>query len=195
MRATVLLILAISVTLSTSPSFAKRCTQVFTSESKSLDPLMVSAFNLHQAIASLPVFGKSQRARNKEWEHMKSDLESVDQNILKFREKNPQLVETLDKWTQYNNYWLEKISEFRDLPKEQQDALKASLEVPLSIATKHLIGFLEAPNHRRWKLGRLDHIFNANLDQVGVDLETALFLSDRSSRRYFSRWEVVRCRY
>ncbi len=174
------------------------CTKIYSSNVAPMRPPgdpMRETWNLFQEFSDQPVFGGTKRARRKEREHMEKDLKAVESEMLRFLQKNPHLRETLELWKDFNHYWTQKLIEFKNLPLEKQKQLKSSLEIPLSIGTKHLVSFLEASNHKRWKLGRLHNLLTVHTKHPNVDVETALFLIHRETSKYFSRWDFVRCRY
>lgn len=157
--------------------------------------LMEVTWQIHKELTDLKVFGFTKRGRRKELEHMAKDLKGVERHMDHFLSKHPEAQQTLDLWLEFNNYWLGKIAEFQQLPPKQQKKLKPILEIPLSISTKHLISFLETKSFHHFKWGRLQHLLEAHKKSPEADIETVLFLIERASRRYKSRWDFTRCRY
>lgn len=159
------------------------------------DEALQSSWDIFEASQSLPVFGRSKRARKKERHHIEEDLKGVEKRIARLRQQKPEYSQILDQWMEFNRYWQGRLKEFESLPAKEQKKYRELMELPLSIGTKHLISFLEAPGHGKWKLGRLHYLLTLHLKHPDVDLKTALFLLDRGTRRFFSRWDFLRCKF
>ena len=101
----------------------------------------------------------------------------------------------IEDWDTFNTFWLSKVHEFRALPKKKRDTLASSLELPLSLAIKHYIAFLEAQDLSGWKLGRLSNILSVHTDYPDADVETSLFLLTREVQKYYSKWDFINCKY
>ncbi len=152
-------------------------------------------WELQQALDGTLLFGRTNKSRKKELEHIASDLTGVEEGLIRQIQEKPYIEAQLTQWLEFNQFWLVKLNEYKSLPLSEQKKLKKQMEIPMSIALKHFISFLEAPHHRRWKFGRLEYILTAHVQHPGVDLEASLFLIDRASRRYYSGWDFTHCRY
>lgn len=200
MRSTLLLrvfLITLIILMSLGAHARNSCRRLFLAPplAKNSSPLMDSAWSFFEKIEDSSFLGNTKRSRKKERKHLKKDLEGVQKDFINFQNNNPHLTATLDLWTKYIQYWDLKIIEFESLPLHQQRVLKKDMEVAISIGLKHLVSFLEAKNHRRWKLGRLQELLSSFKQQPDADIETALFLLIRTTKKYFSEWDFIRCKY
>ena len=191
------LLLAILLTTLDPARAQNQCVDLFkiSSPSRQTHEVMATSWALHSALENLPLFGRTKRARRKERQHIADDLKGVEEQLERLLKEKPYLEGYLERWQNFNAFWLEKIKEFESLPPKEQKKLSAQMEIPLSIGLKHLISFLESPHHRRWKLERLNQILSIHTEHPTVDLKASLFLIDRETRKYFSRWDFTRCKY
>ena len=197
MSSLVLLIISLFILTPSVSQSRVRCQGVFRVEMQEIRirQMMQPTWDLYRAFEELDLFGSSKKKRAKERATMKKEIKGVEEAFLIAMKDKPHLHETLDMFQQFNKHWAERLEEYKKLPKEEQARLKESIEVPLSIGIKHFVAFLEARNHRRWKLGRLHYLLELHTKHLNVDLETALFLINRGANKFFSRWDFVNCRY
>lgn len=215
MRALVLLIFAVAWLSSAEALANMTCVRVFSQDLKSpevsredvlervrtatepvtapVHPVFPQMRELTAQIEALKVFGGSKGSRRKAKAEIEADLAHVERDFAKILQKSPNVREYADLWMNFNSYWLNQINSFHTLPVAKQQALRADLEIPLSISLKHFIAFLEAPNHIRWKMGRLKSILNIHEKHANVDVEAALFLLRRQIEKFYSRWDFINC--
>lgn len=158
-------------------------------------PLMEVTWQMIEKSEGLGLFGSSKRARRKERGHIEKDLRSVEKEFEAFLVKRPEFRETLKLWREFNEYWSQKAEEFLELPQAKQKQLREVMEVPFSIGIKHLISFLEAGRLQALKRGRLHAILETHKKHPEVDIETALFHLNRTTSKYYSRWDILRCKF
>lgn len=159
------------------------------------EPIFQQMREFAAQIEALKLFGGSARSRKRERQEIEADIDLLEKNFEKQLQKTPHLREFVDKWSHFNGYWLIKINEFHSLPELKKQELRKFMEVPVSIALKHFIAFLEAPNHRRWQMNRLNSILTIHQKHANIDLEAALFLINRQVQKFYSRWDFINCRH
>lgn len=156
--------------------------------------MVVETKQMIDKIEALKIFGKSKRSRAKEQRHIMEDLEGLIP-LMAAKRKNPLINEFLDKWMEFNRFWMRQIEAFEALPIKEQNELRPYLEAPISIATKHLISYLEARHHKNWEHDRLSEILTVHTHHPTASVRTSLFLMERTIKKYFSRWDFINCKY
>jgi hypothetical protein len=174
------------------------CTELFpvtVSASATESGLIPSTRSLSQEMQQdLAIFGR-RRARAREFHKIEHELEHVEHGLARRMEQDSQVREIVEQFEAFNQFWLQKIQEFRQLSPQEQRRLAPLLEIPLSIGTKHMISFLEDRHHVGWKLHRLRHFLTLHQEHSNLGLEAHLFLMDRAVKKYYTRWDYTRCRY
>ncbi|MCJ8275707.1 MAG: hypothetical protein HRT44_04415 [Bdellovibrionales bacterium] len=192
------LLLIISAILVTVSVDARTCSEVFASRSTQTtghEVLFEQIESMLDMAQSLQLFARTQRGRDKEVEHIRSDLEGIKRHLASRISRQNYALEYLQKWESFNAFWLKKAQEFQQLPPARQAQLKEYMELPISFSLKHFISFFEASHHMKWKFERLDTFLDIHTKHPNVSVETALFLFNRQVLKFYSRWDFLRCKY
>lgn len=143
-------------------------------------------------VSEFQLFTRSKRASAKEEQQLRHEWQELQEQLKVKLEKNPEFESYLKMWIDFMRHWNTRAEEYRLLSKKEQGQLKNQFEIPISLATKHWIAFLEAPHYRRWKLGRTLRLLQM---QRGTDLRLDLFLLQRKVDTLYSRWDFTRCKF
>jgi septal ring factor EnvC (AmiA/AmiB activator) len=190
-----------SISLILAPQLAQArglCPSLFnpTAANGDMDATIDKSLRLAQSVLDLKLFKSTQRGRKREHRHIVDDLTSLNARIKTMKAEGQEYQkDLLNTWDQYLSYWLQQIQNYESLPDTERRRMKTSLEVAISLGTKHLISFLEAPHHRRWKLERLLQVLNSGYAQSTGELTLSLFLVEREVQKYYSHWDFINCRY